>query len=383
MARLEHYIPVGRERLRCGYTTGTCAAAAARAAAQRLLTGTAPAAVAVETPAGIVVTADILDVTAGPDWASCAVQKDGGDDYDVTDGTLVYARVERGETPDIFIDGGRGVGRVTRPGLDQPVGAAAINRVPRRMIRNQLEQALREAGVRTGLKVIISIPEGEKLAERTFNPRLGIVGGISVLGTSGIVRPMSEAALVDSLYLELDQLAASGCRDVLVTPGNYGDTFSRDQLGLSLDRRASCSNYLGLCIDHAVGLGLRSLLLVGHLGKLVKVAGGAMNTHSRVADGRRETLAAHTALCGGDRALVEEVFSASTTDEAVERLEAAGLREAVMASLTAALSEHLRRRAGEQMKIEAVVFSNRFGVLDRTPGADTLLALHREKEELL
>ena len=301
----------------------------------------------------------------------------------MTDGALVYARVERKEEPGIRIDGGPGVGRVTRPGLDQPVGAAAINRAPRQMIQTQLELALEAAGEQTGLTAIISIPEGERLAGRTFNPRLGIEGGISVLGTSGIVRPMSEAALVDSLYLELDQLAALGRRDVLVTPGNYGDTFSREHLGLSLNSRASCSNYLGQCIDHAAGLGMHSLLLVGHLGKLAKAAGGAMNTHSQVADGRRETLAAHTALCGGDRALVETVFSAGTTDEAVEQMEKAGLRGAVMGSLTAALYEHLRRRAGEQMKIEAVVFSNRFGILGKTPGADGLLALHREKEEEL
>ena len=377
MAKLEHYIPVGQKQLRCGYTTGSCAAAAARGAAERLLGGDWPAAVRLMTPAGIPVTATLLEPSSGPGWAACAVEKDGGDDPDVTDGTLVYARVETTASPGIVIDGGEGVGRVTKPGLDQPVGAAAINSIPRRMITAQLTQAMEQHGYTGGLSAVISIPAGVELAKKTFNPRLGIVGGISVLGTSGIVRPMSEAALIESNRLELSTVRARGARHVLVTPGNYGEDFSRDVLGLSLRDWALCSNYVGDAIDCAVGLGFESFLLVGHLGKLVKVAGGAMNTHSRTADGRRETLAAHTALQGGDRALVRAVFESPTTDRAVELLETAGLREPVLTSIAAALDENLKHRAGERMQIEAVFFSNQFGVLGKTPGADRLLALHR------
>ena len=151
---------------------------------------------------------------------------------------------------------------------------------------------------------MISVPTGEALAGRTFNPRLGIEGGISILGTSGIVRPMSEAALLDSLYLEMDQQKAAGARDIVVTPGNYGEAFAREKLGLSLARWCTCSNYIGAAIDHAAGAGFRSVLLVGHLGKLIKVSAGCMNTHSKVADARRETLAAHAALAGGDLSLI-------------------------------------------------------------------------------
>lgn len=376
MARLEHYISVGQKKLRCGYTTGTCAAAAARGAAERLLTGRWPAAVRLVPPAGIPVEADLLELSDGPGWAQCAVRKDGGDDPDVTDGALVFARVERRADPGVAIDGGQGVGRVTRPGLDQPVGAAAINSTPRRMIAEQLSEAMTRHGYSGGLAVTISIPAGEALAAKTFNPRLGIVGGLSVLGTGGIVRPMSEAALISSLQLELDALRAQGTRDVLVTPGNYGETFSREVLGLRLDRWALCSNYVGEAIDHAVALGFRSFLLVGHLGKLVKVAGGAMNTHSRAADGRRETLAAHTALQGGDRELVRQVYDSPTTDRAVELLDGANLRRPVLASIARALDENLKHRAGS-MSIEAVFFSNQFGILGKTPGADALLARHR------
>ena len=376
MGTFEHYISVGRGRLRCGYTTGTCAAAAARGAAELLLTGEMPALVRVETPAGIPVEAELLEPASGCGWASCAVRKDGGDDPDATHGTLVFAKVEKTKAREVTIEGGVGVGRVTRPGLDQPVGEAAINHVPREMILRQMEEVRRKAGYSEGLRVEISVPAGEKLAKRTFNPRLGITGGISILGTSGIVRPISEAALIDSLRLELDVQAAAGVGDIVVTPGNYGEHFSREVLHLSLDHWATCSNYIGEAIDHAAGLGFRSFLLVGHLVKLCKAAAGNMNTHSRVSDARRETLAAHTALCGGDRTVVEAVFLAITTDEAVDILDRAGLREPVMASLAGALDQRLKARAGEDMDIEAIFFSNKHGILGRTPGAERLAALH-------
>ena len=376
LSNFEHYISVGREKLRCGYTTGTCAAAAARGAAELLLSGALPPVVRIDTPAGVPVEVELLEPSAGPGWAACAVRKDGGDDPDATHGTLIFARVERCDGSGVTIDGGEGVGRVTRPGLDQPVGAAAINRVPRQMIAAQAQAALEAAGCGGGLQVVISVPRGEALAQKTFNPRLGIVGGISILGTSGIVRPMSEAALIDSLRLEQDMLAAAGATDIVVTPGNYGETFAREVLGLGLGRWCTCSNYIGEAIDHAAGLGFRSLLLVGHVGKLCKVAAGVMNTHSRVADGRRETLCTHAALCGGDRAMVGALYRTVTTDDAVAILDGAGLREAVMASLTQALDEQLKRRAGAEMAIEAIFFSNRYGILGKTAGADRLAAFH-------
>ena len=377
MAKLELYIPVGRQRLRCGYTTGTCAAAAAAGAAARLLTGETLPAVRIITPAGVAVEAELLQHAAGEGWAACAVRKDGGDDPDVTDGALIFARVERTDTPGIIIDGGEGVGRVTLPGLDQPVGAAAINSTPRRMIAEQLESAAAKAGYTGGLRAVISVPEGEALAKRTFNPRLGIVGGISILGTSGIVKPMSEAALIDSLYLEMDQRRAAGVEDLLLTPGNYGESFAREVLGLNLHRWCMCSNYLGAAIDHAAGAGFRSVLVVGHLGKLVKAAAGCMNTHSKTADARRETLTAHAALAGADRALLRALFDSPTTDAGVELLKQAGLLGPVMASIGEALDGQLKRRAGEGLTIEALFFSNQYGILGKTPGAERLLALHR------
>lgn len=373
MKELEEYINVGTKRMRCGYTTGTCAAAAARAAAELLLQGEAVPAVTVSTPAGIDVVVEVEDHDAGDGWAQCAVQKDSGDDPDVTNGALVYARVEFCDTPGVTIDGGVGVGRVTREGLDQSVGAAAINSTPRRMIKEQVEEVMAKAPVQEGgLLAIISIPAGVQLAAKTFNPRLGIEGGISVLGTGGIVRPMSEDALISSIELELRTMRARGVNDVLVVPGNYGRDFACGQLNLNLSEAVSCSNYFGATIDAAAVLGFERLLIVGHIGKMVKVAGGIMNTHSRVADCRVEVLAAHAALVGAPQEVVERVMQAATTDAALDALMECGLAELTMRSLVGRLADKLAHRAAGALQIEAIVFSNVHGVLGQTPGAAEL-----------
>ena len=404
MAKLERYISVGQKRLRCGYTTGTCAAAAARGAAELLLRGAIPASVVVDTPAGVAVTVEFEEVASGPGWASCAVRKDGGDDPDVTDGMLIFARVERFDEPGIVIDGGEGVGRVTREGLDQPVGNAAINSTPRRMISEQVQAVLDESGdggmthseflsslkdgsqecaqkvasgasEALGLKVTISVPGGKEVARKTFNPRLGIEGGISIIGTSGIVKPMSEEALIASIQLEMRQRKAEGQRDLLVTPGNYGADFARDVLHLDLERAVQCSNYLGACIDYAVELGFTSFLLVAHIGKAAKMAAGIMNTHSRVADGRRETMAAHAAMAGASREAVVRIMDATTTDDVISIMDEEGVREQAMKTLVDAVGFQLHHRAGD-LRIEAIVFSKVYGLLGMTAGATELLAKH-------
>lgn len=378
MKPLEHYIEVGQQRLRCGCTTGTCAAAAARAAATLLLTGTTPGAVLVDTPAGLTVEVEVEASRLRAEEAVCAVTKDAGDDPDVTDGLRIVAAVRR--APSGFsVHGGDGVGRVTRPGLDQPPGAAAINSVPRRMILEQLRIAAGEAGYAGGLSATISVPEGARVAAKTFNPRLGIVGGVSILGTTGLVRPMSEEALIASIHAELNLHKSERETDLLLTPGSYGAAFCRDVLRLETQRAVQCSNYIGAALDHAALLGYRSVLLVGHAGKLIKVAAGVMNTHSRTADARLETLAAHAALCGADRSLVRAVMDSATTDAALDCLLRADLLRPTMDSLTAALEQRLQSRGGEGLQVEAILFNHRHGLLGRTRGADFLLALHRKE----
>ena len=369
----EHYIRSGQKQLRCGYTTGTCAALAAAGAARLLLTGTAPESVRLLTPKGLVVEVALEECRLVGGAARAAVVKDGGDDIDVTSGHRIAAQVEK-IASGIEIEGGEGVGRVTKPGLEQPVGAAAINRVPRQMIAAALEEACAESGYAGGLRAVISVPDGAAIATKTFNPMLGIEGGISILGTSGIVEPMSERAIVDTIALEIRQAAANGARRLLLTPGNYGMDFLRrsgvDTQGIPC---VKYSNFIGDAIDIAVTEGFESALVVGHIGKLVKLAGGIMNTHSRVADCRSELFCAHAALCGADRALCRALMDAVTTDECIALLDGALLREAVLQSLLEAVQRHLDRRAAGAIRLGAVTFSNEYGLLGSTEGAKELL----------
>ena len=277
----EHYIRSGQKRLRCGYRTGTCAALAASGAVQLLLTGNAPEQVSLRTTKDIVVTVPLFRWGRDESKAWCSVVKDAGDDADVTNGIEIVASVCRADAPEIQIDGGQGVGRVTKPGLDQPVGNAAINRVPREMIRRAVQDICDVLGEESGIAVTVSVPNGEQIARQTFNPRIGIVGGISILGTSGIVEPMSEKAIVDTIAVELHQARLSS-PDVIMTPGNYGQSFLKrwgfDILGIPI---VTISNFVGESLDIAVSEHFENVLLVGHVGKLVKIAGGIMNTHSK------------------------------------------------------------------------------------------------------
>ena len=370
----EHYIRSGQKMLRCGYTTGTCAALAAAGAARLLLTGQAPSRLSLRTPKGWVVeVAPVFCRLLEEGGALCAVRKDGGDDADVTHGMLVQAAVVLTPGPGVSIQGGEGVGRVTRPGLDQPVGAAAINRVPRQMIARAVAQELETAAWPGGAGVTISIPGGAETARRTFNPLLGVEGGLSVLGTSGIVEPMSQQAIVDTIEVEARQARQSGAR-LILTPGNYGADFlaaqGLDGLGVPVVR---CSNFIGDALDIAAAQRFEQVLLAGHIGKLVKVAAGIMNTHSRQADCRTELFCAHAAVAGASTALCRRLLDAATTDACIPLLDAEGLRDPVLSSLTAAVQTHLERRAAGAFAVGALLFSNQYGLLGLSPQARTLI----------
>lgn len=354
--------------MKYGFTTGSCAAAASGAAAYMLLTGKTKTDITVETPSGRIFKAAILDIKRSENSVSCAVRKTAGDDPDITDGALIYSEVSIRESG-FSIDGGKGVGRVTRPGLDQPVGAAAINRVPREMIEKKVREVCSFTGYSGGLKIIISVPEGERLAEKTFNPKLGIAGGISILGTSGIVEPMSERAFIETIRLELKQKRAEGERRTVISPGNYGREFMKKSYGFDLDRSVKCGNFIGLTVDMAKEEGFAELLLVGHIGKLIKVAGGIMNTHSREADCRMEILASLGLLCGADGGTARSILRCALTDEAVEILEEAGIKQAVMDMAVERICGNLERRT-EKMKIECMMFSNKFGELGKSREAE-------------
>ena len=369
--KLEEYVYQDQKRLRCGYTTGSCAAAAAKAAAQMLLTNKWVNEVELCTPKGIRLLLPICRTQRSEASVSCAVQKDSGDDPDVTDGILVFAEVSQ-LAEGIVIEGGEGIGRVTRPGLACAVGEAAINPGPRNMIASSLQEVSMAYGYSGGWHVILSVPEGKPIAERTFNPRLGIVGGISILGTTGIVEPMSERALIETIRTELCQLRSSGVQVVVAVPGNYGETFLRERMQLSC-RTVICSNYIGELLDMAVEFQFEGLLLVGHAGKLVKLAGGVMNTHSRYADARMEILTAHAALCGASRNLANRLMECVTTDEAFDLLKDASLLQSVMDGLMEKIQFHMNARVHRKLMVGAVLFSNVYGLLGRTTDASILL----------
>ena len=371
---LRCYVTKNGKTMRCGYTTGACAAGAAGAAAEMLLTGMPVGRVDMDTPKGIRLRLDILDAEIGPDFARCAVQKDSGDDPDITNGILVYATARRRDAG-IVIDGGEGVGRVTKPGLDQPVGAAAINSVPRQMIAGQVRDACERCGYTGGVEITISIPEGAALAKRTFNPRIGIEGGLSVIGTTGIVEPMSNAALVDTIKVELSVLAASGARDVLLCPGNYGETFARECLGLSMARQVSTSNFIGEGVQAAVSADFERILLVGHIGKLVKLGIGMTNTHSQNGDGRMETLIACPLACGAGLDLLRRIQGCVTTDAALDALGEAGLLDPAMDLLGQRIQATLERWVPAKVEIGFICFTNaqpHAGVLAKSDNADAL-----------
>lgn len=368
-----------KKELRKGFTTGSCGAAAAKAALYMLLTGSVKDEIEIITPGGAVFRTEVKDIFREGNRVRCAVVKDGGDDPDVTTGLHVTAEVraeERGDGAlEIQIEGGPGVGRVTLPGLDQPVGNAAINRVPRQMIEKELSEVAELLDFRGRIRVILSVPGGETAAERTFNPRLGIEGGISILGTTGIVEPMSTRAILDTIRVELNQRKALGDRIAAVSPGNYGLNFMKETYGYDLNRSVKCSNYVGDTVDMVREMGFRGMLLTGHIGKLIKVSGGIMNTHSKEGDARMELLAAGVIRAGGSMDTLRGILNCRVTEEALGIIqgESPELFRKSMDAVMDRILYYLRKRAGEELPVECILYSNEFGLLAASPGAMDML----------
>lgn len=410
------YVEKDGKRLRRGFTTGSCAAAAATAAAQMLMTGEIVEMVQIQTPGGPVYNAQILDAEIlEKAWPSgrkrtscrCAVLKDGGDDPDITTGTRIVAEVSLSDEPGITIDGGAGIGRVTKPGLDQPVGQAAINRIPRQMIAENVGKILREwqnmRNAPKGLHVVISAPDGEAIAEKTFNPKLGIVGGISILGTTGIVEPMSDRAIVETIRAQMRVQKAQGRRYVIAAPGNYGLAFLQEQYGLERNgqeqinrerngqenaREAAettvvqISNFAGEAVEMAAELGFEGFLLAGHIGKLVKVAGGAPNTHSKYGDRRMETLWEMAAVfCPEEdrESLRKEILECVMTDAALEVLDSHGLKEKTAQEMARRICANLVQWSGGRLRAETIVFSHQNRELVCSQGAEEMIRACMER----
>lgn len=369
----DYYVIRGNKKMRFGYTTGSCAAAACKGATEILLGGKLQETVTLMTPKGILLTLELKDIQIETDKVTCAIRKDAGDDPDTTNGILVYATVEKTKDQGITLDGGIGVGRVTKAGLSQKIGEAAINPVPKSMILRAATETAEKYDYKGGLKIIISVPEGVEIGKKTFNPRLGIVGGISILGTSGIVEPMSEAALVQSIRVEMKQHFSQGEEYLLVTPGNYGADYLREHMDLPYEKNIKCSNYVGETIDMAIDMGVKGILFIAHIGKFVKVAAGIMNTHSHSADARMEVLASNAIRAGAPLECAKEILNASTTDEALDILNRYQMTQGTMKEVLDRIQFYLNHRSYEQILLGAVVFSNTCGYLGQTADAAKLI----------
>lgn len=305
-----------------GYTTGSCATAGMKASLLALLEGEVVNQVQVLNPRGEMITVPIKDVVViSPTEARATVVKDGGDDPDITHGHDVVTTVCLGGDVGLRFHAGIGVGTVTKPGLSIPVGEPAINKGPRTMMGYVYDDLASGKGV----DVTVSVPDGEMLAKKTLNPTLGVVGGISIIGTTGIVKPMSEEGFKNSLVPQLEVMHANGVKTAILVPGRIGQELSEKLFGVTPDKMAETSNFIGFMLEQAVRIGFKRILIIGHIGKVIKLASGSFHTHNRMSDGRMETIVAFAALEGASQAVCEELYACQTTEAVMPILEREGL----------------------------------------------------------
>lgn len=390
---MELYRYRNQKKMRRGLSTGTCAAAAAKAAMEKLVRDRFETKVFVRLPGG---EQAFLDVSKASDGSFFTI-KDGGDDPDATSGLEIHVRAARmdfppleddlnrlhmfhdPEDPRLYLTGGPGVGMVTRKGLEQDIGMYAINQVPRRMIFSSAKEVLdaAEIGYADRFLLTVSVPGGETAALKTFNPKLGIINGISILGTSGVVEPMSEQSIVDTIEVEIRQQLANGSRSMIFVPGNMGARYVEHDVlprlgGLRLPI-IQISNYVGDALDLAVSYELENVLLVGNIGKFIKLAAGIMNTHSHTADARWEIMVSHAALQGVETPRLKELRQCITTEEMLTKLLEWGSLEPVVRSLLSEIDRHLSARLGDRVPFGLKMYSERYGLLGETPGTGKIL----------
>ncbi len=354
---MEEYVYIDGKKYKRGYTTGSCATGAAKAATYMILTKETLETINIDTPKGIPLNLKVENVDINNAFAQCSIQKDGGDDIDATHKMHIYAKAELIDCNEIIIDGGIGIGRVTKKGLGIEIGKAAINKTPISMIQSEVRKVI---GDTKGVKITIFAPEGETIAKKTFNPRLGIVGGISIIGTTGIVEPMSDEGWKKSLSIELEMKKAQGMDKVILVPGNHGEMFIKESLGIDSKYIVRTSNFIGYMLKEAQRIGFKKILMAGHLGKYVKIAGGIFNTHSKVADARNEILIANLALMNAPFELINKVNECLTTEEFIEILEDDKYKK--YKEIYNILSEKCKKRIDiymndDEIDIEVMIFS--------------------------
>jgi cobalt-precorrin-5B (C1)-methyltransferase len=361
-----------------GFTTGTAAAAAA-VAAVRFLMDRSCCKVELSLPAGRDVTIPVTGCIRTENGAEAWVTKDSGDDPDVTHGAVIVSSVEILDAPGVTVLGGKGVGVVTKPGLPIPPGKAAINPGPMALIRRSIESELPQGN---GAIVSISIPGGEELAKRTYNPRLGIVGGLSILGTSGIVSPMSTEAIVGTIKSELSMLSASGARVVCLVPGNYGRRMAM-LLGVPEKMIVNISNFAGDALSMSGNFGFEKLILIGQIGKFAKLSAGSLDTHSSKSDGRLEALAAYSALHGADSDEVRAILDSTMADEVATRISKTAWGRAALGELVDRIVKTAMLGAIGISECACLTFSLPDRELARTPNLDGLIEEIRQNSQEL
>ena len=369
---MEEYVYIDGKKYRRGYTTGSCATGAAKAASYMLLTKKVIKTINIDTPKGIPLTLKLENIEIKENYAQCSVKKDGGDDIDATHNLDIYARVEFIDSNEILITGGTGVGVITKKGLGVGVGEAAINKTPRIMINNEVRKVI---GEDKGVKVTIFVPDGDAIAQKTFNPRLGIIGGISIIGTTGIVEPMSDEGWKKSLSIELEMKKAQGLDKIILVPGNHGEMFIKEKLGIDMKYVVRTSNFIGYMLKEAQSIGFKQILMAGHLGKYVKIAGGIFNTHSKVADARNEILIANLALMNAPFELIKSTNECLTTEEFIDVLEKDEYRE--YKEIYNILSQKCKERIDthindEEINVEVMIFSMNKELLGQSKKAGDL-----------
>ena len=367
--------------MRKGFTTGSCAAAAAGAATFMLLSGEETEKFEITTPAGMVYRPEILKISKGSGEVSCAVKKDAGDDPDITNGILVFAKAAFGGEKNFNLKAGEGIGRVTRPGLSRPVGDFAINNMPRKMIEDEVRNQMENFDFEGPLTITIYVPRGAEIAAKTFNPEMGIEGGISILGTTGIVEPKSAKAFTDTIRLQLGMMKSEGMNTAVIVPGNYGMTFLGKEYDFPQNKIVPCGNFVGDAMDAAVDAGFDKILFAGHIGKLVKVSGGVMNTHSSEGDRRLELLFEAAMEAADKKSAAEklqllsaEMLSATTTSAGLEILDGIGLTKETCRVLLEKIMRHLNGRA-KPARVEVILYESDRGVLAKSGGADDFIRL--------
>lgn len=307
------------KEMRHGYTTGSCATATARAALLALITGEAQTESTIFLPIGRHHTFTIEESVFSEGTVRCDTIKDAGDDPDATHLAVIQATVSWADTPGIHLDGGIGVGRVTKPGLAVPVGEAAINPVPRKMIVTHVQEVLDEYQIERGVNVVISVPKGEEMAKKTLNGRLGILGGISILGTRGTVVPFSSSAYMASIVQAISVAREAGCDHLVITTGGRSEKYGiAEYPDLPEEAFIEMGDFVGFTLKHCKRLGMRKVSLVGMMGKFSKVAQGVMMVHSKSAPINFEFMAKLAADVGATGEVLELVKNANTASQVGE-----------------------------------------------------------------